>query len=105
MPELTVLVNSVALVGAAFGALLVARRYRQLGGGTAQDDLNKTYLELNTAFKAQIIELTLENASLKAERLEARRERLRREQDLDDLREEVRQLKARVRELENGNHP
>lgn len=94
----------------------MARRFRSLGGGEAQERLNATYRETNAnlvMLNAQLEAKTRETlvaldernrafrdckAELDATAAAARRERNELRQEIDDLRDMVRELRSRVRD-------
>lgn len=100
---LTVLISLATGLAALIGSVFVARRYQQLGGGEAQKKLNAVYRELNGAFEEQINELKGQIASrdkrikqLETDITAARAERRTLKQDVDDLHEQIRALRAQV---------
>jgi hypothetical protein len=103
-PLLATLLAAGLTVGAG---IIVARRFRKLGGGEAQERLNATYKELNVALQIKIdgllVALDERNDAFHDCKKEldelakvTRRERLLFQQDADDLRTELRGLRNRA---------
>lgn len=107
----TLAFSGIVSLIAVGGSILVARRYRQLGGGEAQSKLNETYKELNdaladkidvltglnTAAEERIADLNRTVEDLRAQLVVARKDRLSFQQDIDDLHDEVRALQRTSR--------